>query len=80
MPNSGPSQTSRSIRRLNPDGLPIVIVWDQFVVGASVFIPAVNTRKLMIQMRYLAKEQNITLQAVERIENGKLGVRFWRVV
>ena len=65
---------------LNPDGLPILVVWEKFVVGSSVFIPAVNTTKLMRQMRAVAKDYNMTLQAAERIENKKLGVRFWRVL
>jgi hypothetical protein len=55
-------------------------VWKKFVVGASIFIPAVNTTKLMRQMRTVAKNYNMTLQAAERIENKKLGVRFWRVL
>lgn len=65
---------------LNPDGLPIVVLWDQFVVGSSVFIPAINTNKLINQMRSVARGHQITLRAVERIENGRLGVRFWRVL
>lgn len=65
---------------LNPDGVPILVVWKKFVVGASIFIPAVNTTKLMRQMRTVAKNYNMTLQAAERIENKKLGVRFWRVL
>jgi len=65
---------------LNPDGLPIRVVWAQFVVGASIFIPAVNITKLMRQMRVIAKDHEMTLQAAERIEGGKLGVRFWRVL
>lgn len=69
-----------STRKINPDGVPITILWDRFVVGSSVFIPAVNLKKLSTQMRLVAKENNMTLQAVERIENGKLGIRFWRVV
>lgn len=78
MPNERQLPTSNS--ELNPDGLPIRVLWDQFVVGASVFIPAVNTTKLMRQMRAVAKNYNMTLQAAERIEGGKLGVRFWRVL
>jgi hypothetical protein len=34
----------------------------------------------MRQMRVIAKDHEMTLQAAERIEGGKLGVRFWRVL
>lgn len=78
MPNSEPSLIFN--QRVNPDGVPIVILWDRLEVGASVFIPAVNTNRLLRQMRKLAQRHNMAFQAVERIENGKLGVRFWRMV
>lgn len=79
MQNSTPLSQTPS-RVINPDGVPISILWERFTVGSSVFVPAVNTHKLQVQMRLVAKECGMTLQAAERIENGRLGVRFWRVV
>ena len=63
---------------INPDGVPINVVWADLVVGASVFIPAINMAKLVRQMRLAATARGIQLKWVERIENGKLGTRFWR--
>lgn len=78
MPSFEPSLTLNP--KVDPDGVPIVIRWDQWVVGASVFIPAINIPRLMRQMRKIAQNYNVTFKAAERIENGKLGVRFWRMV
>ena len=65
---------------INPDGVPIRVVWRDFVVGASVFIPAVNITRLARQMNVAARKRNMTLKWAERIEGGKLGARFWRLL
>jgi hypothetical protein len=44
------------------------------------FVPAINTAKLKHQMYGLAQEQGWKLTAVERIEDGRWGVRFWRLL
>jgi len=58
----------------------IKINWDDFVVGASVFIPAINLAELNKQMQIIAKEKEIKLKGFDRIEGGKLGMRFWRIL
>jgi len=63
-----------------PDKLPILINWHEMVVGASVFIPALNLRKLKRQMEQESDKRGIRLVGKERIEGGKLGMRFWRIV
>lgn len=65
---------------INPDGVPINVVWRSFAVGTSVFIPAVNITRLARQMQYAARKRNMTLRWAERIEGGKLGARFWRLL
>jgi len=67
-------------QKINPDGLPINIKWELFVVGASMFIPAVNVTRLLRQVRAAARERKMKVHHIERIENGKLGARFWRVL
>ena len=37
------------ISDLNPDGVRIIVAWDELVVGASVFIPCINTEEAMKQ-------------------------------
>lgn len=71
---------SQKPSEVNPDGVDIHVTWDVFVIGASVFIPALNISKLTKQMSSESKRRNITLVWAERIEGKKLGVRFWRVL
>jgi len=58
----------------------ITINWDKFVVGSSIFIPAINLTELNKQMQIIAKEKEIKLKGFDRIEAGKLGMRFWRIL
>jgi hypothetical protein len=63
-----------------PDGVRFEINWGGFVVGASIFIPAINTVKLKNQVNKIAKHKNWRIDHSERIENGCWGVRFWRIL
>ena len=63
-----------------PDGVVIDVNWDNFHVGMSVFIPAVNLSRLNKQMQAIAKAKGIQVKGFDRIENKKLGMRFWRIV
>ena len=63
-----------------PDGTVIDINWDAFEVGMSIFIPAINLPRLKNQMNDVAKIKQVTLKSADRIENGRLGVRFWRIL
>lgn len=65
--------------RICPDGKYIYVNWEALTVGASVFIPAVNMNELKKQIRAIALARNIKIRGVERIESGKLGMRFWRI-
>jgi hypothetical protein len=66
--------------QLCPDGVVININWDNFDVGMSIFIPAVNLSRLNKQMQTVSKDKGFTLKGFERIENKKLGMRFWRIL
>jgi hypothetical protein len=46
----------------------------------SVFIPAINLARLNKQMQTIANIKRIQLKGYERIEAGKLGMRFWRIL
>ena len=56
---------------INPDGVRIVLDWDAFVVGASFFVPCINTD--------LAVKQLTTITD-NRLQHGRLGVRIWRTL
>ena len=63
-----------------PDGVVIDVNWDAMTVGMSLFVPAVNLAELDKQVKKVANRRKITVKGVERIENGKLGMRFWRLL
>jgi hypothetical protein len=75
-----PKSIALRFDQLSPDGVRIEIDWDKFVVGTSIFVPAINLVKLDKEMQEVARLKQIQLKGFDRIENGKLGMRFWRVL
>lgn len=65
---------------LAPDGVRIVVDWDNFTVGNSVFIPAINSEELITQVKLLCLRNGWTIDYRQRIENKLWGVRFWRML
>ena len=65
---------------LHPDGVKITVEWDDMVVGASVFIPCINTTKAKQQLRLVFNAKKWELKAGIRVESGLLGVRVWRIL
>jgi hypothetical protein len=58
----------------------ILVDWDNFTVGSSVFVPAVNTQELIAQFYEVTDSMKWYIDHRYRIENGKQGIRFWRLV
>jgi hypothetical protein len=65
---------------LHPDGVRIIVKWDEMVVGASAFIPCINTEEAKKQIAKIAKTKGWDVQTHPRIEDGRFGVRMWRVL
>lgn len=65
---------------LNPDGVRIVINWDNMVTSSSVFILCVDVQEAVRQIKNVAETKGWTLETQVRIENNKLGVRIWRIL
>lgn len=64
---------------ISPDGVRIVVDWDKFKPGASVFIPCINTTKAAEHLMLAAKVSKQDIEERVRVENGKYGVRIWRL-
>ncbi len=64
---------------LNPDKVKIIVAWEAMVVGASVFIPCVDTDKAKQQVNKIATLKGWTLETRVRIEDKMFGVRIWRL-
>lgn len=64
---------------LNPDGVRIVVNWDNMVVNASIFIPCINTDKAAKQAKDIALIKGWGIVTRVTIENNKFGLRVWRM-
>ena len=64
---------------LNPDGVRIIVNWDDMVIGSSVFILSVNTQEALSQIKNVMNEKGWKYQMQIRVEDEKLGVRVWRL-
>ena len=65
---------------LNPDGVRIIVNWDDMVTSSSVFILCINVTLAVKQVNDVAKRRNWQIKTQVRVENEKLGVRVWRIV
>ena len=65
---------------LQPDGIRIVVDWEQMVVGASIFVPCINTEEVKKQVAKIAKKKGWETKLFTRIEDGRFGVRIWRTL
>ena len=65
---------------LHPDEVLIEVDWDKMVIGASVFIPCINTEEAIKQVEAIFKDKSWQYEHRVRIEDGRLGLRIWRTV
>ena len=71
-------QKTQKVDDLNPDGIKVIVAWERMSVGASVFIPCVNTLQAKYQARKIAELKSWRMITRVRIEAGMFGVRTWR--
>ena len=64
---------------LNPDGVRIIVNWDDMVTGSSVFILSVNVQEALSQIKKVMNDKGWEYQMQIRVEDDKLGVRVWRL-
>ena len=60
-------------------GLTIKIPWNTLDVGMSVFVPHIDPAVAERAVRRIAEERHMGIVCKAQIENGRLGLRFWRV-
>ncbi len=65
---------------LSPDGVRIVVDWDKFLTGTSLFIPCINTKKAYAQLLEVTKLGKHEVVSRVTVESGKYGIRIWRLV
>jgi len=65
---------------LNPDGVRVIIDWDSMVIGASIFVPCINTHGASEELKRITASKGWECSILVRVEDGKLGVRMWRTL
>ena len=63
---------------LNPDGLRIILNWEELRPGTSMFVPCVNTTAALEQAKRITKVLGYEVILKVVIESKKLGIRIWR--
>jgi len=71
--------TREAITDISPDGVRIVVEWPKFLPGTSVFIPAINTTKAVSHLLKATRLARGDIAKRVCVENGKYGVRVWRL-
>ncbi len=68
---------------LNPDGVELRVGREAMKVNCSFFVPCINHEKAVKDLK-IACQTTLTrrwrFDHEVRVEKGKLGVRFWRVI
>lgn len=64
---------------ISNEGIPVVIEWHAMNLGASFFIPVLDTESVSEQVLSEAKKRKFKLVYKEVVENGMIGLRFWRI-
>jgi len=64
---------------ISPDGIRIVIDWEKFVVGTSVFVPCLDVRQAMADIADASGIPKANLAKRVCIEQDMYGVRVWRI-
>lgn len=72
------TRRNRQPNELCPDGVTIVVPWEEMAVGDSVFVPCIDVVEAEIQVRSVKALLRIGLDTQRRIEAQKLGLRIWR--
>ena len=65
---------------LNPDTVKIIVQWDDMIVGASVFMPCIDTEKAKQQVEKVVTAKSWQVETRVRIEDKMFGLRIWRTV
>ena len=65
---------------LAPDGVWFKVDWGRFAPGTSAFVPCIDAPECIRQLNDIFHRKGWTAEYRMRIESGRWGVRFWRVL
>ncbi len=60
-------------------GLSLLIEWDKFHVGTSIFVPCIDRKAVEKFITLQACRMRLNIVCKQVVENGVYGLRVWRV-
>lgn len=80
IPKRKPRKNWLRVGDIASDGVRFYVDWDALLPGASIFIPCIDVVELVNQVHAYTDLKGWKMEYRTRIEDGKWGVRFWRMV
>lgn len=68
----------KKVNDLDPDGLRLIVPWEELHIGGSFFVPCINVEACKRQVLEIANRLGVSLTCRQRIEAQRLGLRIWR--
>lgn len=68
-----------TLDQVAPDGLLLVVNWGNMGVGASVFLPCIDTTLALKQVGGIFDRRGWRMRVAIRPENQIWGLRIWRI-
>jgi hypothetical protein len=60
-------------------GLPLLIEWDKFQVGTSIFVPCIDRKPVEKFITQETRRLRLNVVCKQVVEKGVYGLRVWRV-
>ena len=54
--------------------------WEEFIIGSSFFVPCIDSHRFAQDINFFAAERGMKVKTSARVENGRWGVRVWRIL
>jgi hypothetical protein len=67
-------------RRIETEGVTVDIKWEKFIPGSSFFVPCIDVGRITRQVADAAHTQGFKIVTRTHAENGRWGVRVWRIL
>jgi hypothetical protein len=67
-------------RKIETEGVTINIKWEKLIPGSSFFVPCIDTARLIAQIVTTAQTKGFKVVTRTRAENGRWGIRVWRIL
>jgi hypothetical protein len=60
-------------------GLSFRVNWSKFLIGASIFIPCLDTDAALVEVTKVTKRLGYKIKSQVSVDKGIYGLRIWRI-